>query len=290
MPARQWSPATLPGGTTRPARGVRALPWRCSPGPCDLDSDRDPAGAARRAERRPGRRTTARARSRRPPVTQPVRRRAAAVPHRPPTAGGPHTSIAGPKGRWPTGARILRIVSFRDASEHSGSMRRTTRARRHGTPAERSSIPSSAGWTRTGSCPPPSASAARTTPGGRTSPSWPDSVRSNGGHVGVTRRSRSRIGHPAPRVSAPRATASGRGSRAWWRSMCPERSSADPDGWLAGPHAAHIPGFARRGHDGRQHRLPGRQPATESCRSVFCGERTSAHCEGLPLSSLRHRR
>ena len=177
-----------------------------APGPYELDSDRDPPGAARCAERRPGRRATARARSRLPPVTRPGRRRAAAVLRRPPASGGSHTSIAGPIDRWPTGGRILRIASCRDASEHSGSMRRTTRARRHGTPAERSSIPSNAGLTRTGSCPPPSASAARTTPGGRTSPGWPDSVRSNGGHVGVARRSRSRIGRPA-HVGTPRTDA-----------------------------------------------------------------------------------
>ena len=87
-------------------------------------------------------------------------------------------------------------------------MRRTTRARRHETPAERSSIPSNAGLTRTGSCPPLSASAARTTPGRRTSPGWPGSARSNGGHVGVTRCSRSRTGNPGARVGAPRTNAS----------------------------------------------------------------------------------
>ena len=175
-------------------------------------------------------------------------------------------------------------------------MRRTTHARRHGMPAERSSIPSNAGLTRTGPCPSPSASAARSTPGRPTSPSWPDSVRSNGGHVGVTRRSRSRTGNPAARVDTPHTNASRHASRA--PSPADARSSA-----RRGPEVPDVPrtfvcrfgtptgmvpcrshAWARGSRSQSTPTSPSRrQPATESCRSVSCGGRISPPREGTPV-------
>ena len=150
-------------------------------------------------------------------------------------------------------------------------MRRTTHARRHGTPAERSSIRSNAGLTRTGSCPPPSASAARTTPGGRTSPGWPGSARTNGGHVGVTRRSRSRNRPPRgsrrrsadqrleTRVRSPESSRRSAFSKhgAWKCTTCRGRSSANSEGGLEWSLAAHMPGLAGGGLSRPQHRPQG---------------------------------
>jgi hypothetical protein len=52
-------------------------------------------------------------------------------------------------------------------------------------------------------------------------------VRSNGGHVGVTRRSRSRTGHPAAPVGTPRTNASGHASGVL--SPADARSSAETE-------------------------------------------------------------